>query len=633
MDKTFFKSSDGRLVKSKIDPFLYLALTSNFADFNRHSDGSFDCMVELENAFAAYKIFLATLKIAQIPIESTIYRKDFPVPFYTGKLNEAVLMALCLIPDVVKRVQLASPLIAPRARLRQFRPAAGTTVSESSGGSSTLLALIDDGCPFAHPMLKTDSGALRLRALWDQDRAPDFSALGKQPPGFGYGVEVGRTALEMHIKRNTTSNGKLKTIDQDACYSSLNYQSAFKGVSHGAHSIGMILNGNRYKPDPHNLNLFIKNHDGADPTADFLFVQLPRDVTAVPFHGARLRSILDGIRWILDKSSAQETNIVVAIPYGSMLGPHDGSGVFTKALDLLHLAALNRGKTLQIVLAAGNEYEANLHASKNMPLNDDDQVFKVRVAPESELPTFVEVWIPKSEVIKLIVEDPRGRRVNSGSAECSVVNTGWYGLNSEVTLIRIAPTKASRMNQVTAIAGDWVLFLDKSQNAVGAVHCYISKARGGLESLLRGNQARFVVPAKLTKEQVDKCYRQGSISDAITGTYSIGVGGYKSWQWVNEAEPAKYSSSGPAASGVRALGGLESPGPNVSMPCEQSPMLYGFRNAGNRAANTFRMNGTSAAASYYAARVGRDKSAETVPPDTYPSVTEIEKFRLGVRHI
>jgi hypothetical protein len=629
MDKTVFESPDGMKVKGKIDPFLYLALVTNFEDFQRHSDGSFDCMVELEAEASAHLQLLTAIGLTNVPVESSIYSKDYPIAFYAGRLNETLLFVLCLLPNVVKRIQLAAPLIAPRAKLRQFSAAIGPVVNEQSYGSATLLALIDDGCPFAHPMLRrVDNGALRLRALWDQDRSPDFSSLGNLPVGFGYGVEVGRTALDKHIGKHTLIDLGYKSVDQDACYSSLNYQSAAKRVSHGAHSIGMILSGNKYVPDSAQQSGFVATHDGADLTADLLFVQLPRDVTAVPFHGARLRSILDGIRWVLDKSSDIEKNIVVAIPYGSMLGPHDGTSLFSKALDSLILRAGEKGKQLNVILAAGNEYEAKLHAYKEMPLKSYlDQRLTVRVAPESELPTFVEVWLPKKAKVVISVYDPNRQSVGLGNAFCSIVNTGWGGLKSEVTLIRIAPTTTQQPKQVNAKAGDWQIVLTGSEQAAGSVHSYISKARGGLESLLRGNQSRFVVPSGLTPKDIASGFNKGSLSDAITGEFVIGVGGYKLWQPVNNAKPAKYSSAGPAADGTHGPTSTAPNGPSVSMPCEQSPMLYGFRNAGNRAATTFRMNGTSAAASYYSARMGSSR-----PETTYPTTDADDALRLGTRH-
>ena len=642
-----------------LDPYLYWFVASNFQDFVRRQSDRFDVMIEWSGNKTASDLGSALPNLlAQI---ASLSAQSPPIGVTSVMVDAQELKTLLELPDLVKRVQLASPLRAPRA-LRRGKSVARTILAMADKSrpqyvadrSNTLLAVVDDGCPFAHQMLWTKQ-TYRLRAIWDQDRDADFAALGEPPKEFGYGAEADRAALLAHIKAHSEGG----RVNEEACYQSLDYQAAVRVRSHGGHTLGMYLKG------PFGINPGVDALH-ANEQSDVLFVQLPRDVTNVPAHGARLRAILDGVRWALSRALPNEKTVRVVVPYGSVVGPHDGSSIFTQALDALIDEAAKAGTKLEVILPSGNDFNEALHwVCDSLDTGSSCQAM-LRLAVESELPVFVELWLPAgTQSVLISVFDPRGEEVIARSAksqsmvtptierpECAIISTGWSGEAKTLVLLRFSPT-LQVANRGSARAGDWRIQISTEEAIYQPLHAYVSKARGGLGSLKRANQSKFIGNPSSKHGRVSA---EGTLSDAATGRNSIVLGAHKPWkEWVEQPKddgkvfsllanlPADYTSAGPANGGDRSRQAKRHmPGPNYSMPSEQSAWLPGFRNAGNRSAATYRMNGTSVAASYFAALEGinLDRTQSAKLPYLLPkeftqqgilvtSVTE-EQERLGL---
>jgi hypothetical protein len=621
--------------KVKSDPFFRWADASSFSDFiirdtGQILTGRIDVLIELGNG----KNFndLRTLLGKQAKLVAAYDINQFR--YLSAALTVSELQKISNKNTCVQRLWLASPIKAPRVPIRSAKTLGGAPNAfdsndpyvnqQPSPKKKVLLAAIDDGCPFAHPLMRRSDRRLRLRALWDQDDQPDFSKIGTMPQGFEYGAVANRANIEAHIKANTATSG---SVDEAECYRSLGYMSAFRSYAHGSHSLGMILQGARYDAL---ADMQFLSGDGANDISDFVFVQLPRDVIAVPFTGARYRSILDGILWIT-KQALTDESIVVNVPYGSLLGPHDGSTIFARALDAL-IFDFEKGKkrTLEVIFASGNSYKSGQHWSVDEIQAGALSKMTLRLAPSSEMPTFVEIWLPDKAEATFSVTNPAGVPVLESitaktsaawpsvtDPQCTIIRTGW-GENSECILLRFSGT--SHLSSMTStICGDWIIGIQATKEIDLPVHAYLSSARGGLGSLRRANQSHFVNPSNPspTNGKVD---RKGTIQDAATGGKTYAIGAYKKWRFLDEDAAADYTSSGPARGGYRA-----SIGPDTSMPSETSPLRPGIRNIGNRSTTTFRMNGTSVAAAYFAGRRGN----ESHPSITDPVTAYDEQLRLG----
>ncbi|MBS0342083.1 MAG: hypothetical protein JSS56_16300, partial [Proteobacteria bacterium] len=118
--------------------------------------------------------------------------------------------------------------------------------------SDTLLAVIDDGCPFAHQRLRV-AGTIKSRvfAIWDQDTPKSPSTLpvkfGKMPPDFKYGIEFRRATsvdstgqvlgIDDWIAAHATPAGN---VDEEGCYAQAGFNSLWAGRSHGAHVLDLF---------------------------------------------------------------------------------------------------------------------------------------------------------------------------------------------------------------------------------------------------------------------------------------------------------------------------------------------------------------------------------------------------------
>jgi hypothetical protein len=130
----------------------------------------------------------------------------------------------------------------------------GLPVHAARALGKPVIAIIDDGCPFARVGLRLGAGTRVLR-LWDQNP----------------GSEWDRPALDAALAAGVVAVGPADTIDEDRCYAHLGLDLVGETFRHGAHMLGLTAGD----PDPW------RDDDAAIPPdaaaqADVLFVQLPR---------------------------------------------------------------------------------------------------------------------------------------------------------------------------------------------------------------------------------------------------------------------------------------------------------------------------------------------------------------------
>ncbi len=129
--------------------------------------------------------------------------------------------------------------------------------------------------------------------------------------------------------------------------------------NHGTHVAG-IMGGaysgpGVYKSDENNL--------GKDLGEVPLYGVAPKAEMAIAAGQLYNKSILMGVRLLIDYAKAQGKPIAINLSLGSNFGPHDGTDADVRALSDL-------GKEAIICIAAGNEGDALLHASKSFSNSD-----------------------------------------------------------------------------------------------------------------------------------------------------------------------------------------------------------------------------------------------------------------------
>ena len=152
---------------------------------------------------------------------------------------------------------------------------------------------------------------------------------------------------------------------------------------------------------------------GAPPKVHF--VQLPVSTILDTSGGALSTHVLDGIQYAIDQAEPNQS-VIVNCSYGTHGGPHDGSSMFERALyELLVFydgpasRKDNLGKTLHVVLPAGNSHLLRCHASEWLGPGREMKL-PWKVLPDDPTDNFVEIWIGDDDDVSITVEPPGGER-------------------------------------------------------------------------------------------------------------------------------------------------------------------------------------------------------------------------------
>jgi hypothetical protein len=203
----------------------------------------------------------------------------------------------------------------------------GIALPMAYSGKDVIVGIIDVGFDYTHPMYYDTSGQIcRIKRVWEEHRT------GTPPAGFAYGNEL----------RDTTAYQSMHT-DNNL-------------YSHGSHVTG-IAAGSGYKSSADG-----SRYRGMAFESDVVMVGILPD--SFQWQNTGLTDMVDGINYIYQYAASVHKSAVANLSWGSSLGPHDGSSLFSRAVDAL----TGTGKIF--VLSAGNEGDGMLHISKNFDRSD-----------------------------------------------------------------------------------------------------------------------------------------------------------------------------------------------------------------------------------------------------------------------
>jgi hypothetical protein len=528
------------------------------------------------------------------------------------RLPLQLLEALSLAPGVVV-LQLGQAL-RPRRKLdidrdpRALGPSLKAPVPVSD--AQTLIAVIDHGCPFAHPLFRSARGAAaagtRVHAIWDQDPRPEFLASsGTMPRELGSGRQVVQAQLDAWI-----AEGRALGLDDHALYERVAYRALRARWTHGAAALGVADNAK----------------------AGLVFVQLPRSSVIAPSAGAIDVNILEALIYIDRCRGPRTKRVQVLIDYGSFLGPHDGSSLFERTLDAF-LADASRNdasanpeqRCFEVVFATGNGHDKAIHASLPAGTSPErDHALDWLIPPGSEVGTQAELWIDaKALPLSVFVQVQAGlaRRIslNSRGTLPSVValgqglhavikphHRGPQGQQVQVLLCANAQARHSRRVHVELRLGSTL------SSPLHAYSVWGGRNPGVNRAIV---PPRFVLPTG--KPTAWTLNSPGSLLGSACGQspHVLLVGGFEAWAPYRRAP---YACGGPARAGRRSAQGAVPSGNDCVAVCEEQASLAGLRLNGVSATSTVRVNGTSFAAPQVVRSRANGEPLDRTPPAPLP---------------
>jgi hypothetical protein len=504
--------------------------------------------------------------------------------------------------------------------------------------SPVLFGLIDHGCPFAHPCLKTQAGTSRLLNVWYQEENTNLFAI-QSPLDWGFGASVTCEQID-----DVLNVARFKGVEDAFIYAQLGLPELQRNASHGAHMLGNLLDATS---SPSLLWDGFK--DSAPPykprelpnSPDVVFVQLPdvylQNLTRCAIAPYRLSAL----RYILDSAGPKTAKVFVPISSEDFVGSHDGTTLFEMALDAMvefAYVALDK-KELRVLISASNSLRLRSHASPGQTAVKEAK-FQARIYPANELPTFMEIWLRTGRASKGVhsigdlsiaikqksqsAAQATTLPINSGQVFANTAGKMFAGVVSmalqgqQVLLVRLPPSFTYDDHVATLPSDDWEISITSKSKKFEA-HAYIARSFQGLGGSLRSHQSQFIEPRRpnanadtlsaaddLLEEYPD--YGAGSINGIANGQHVLVIGGYRLW----DQRRSPYSGAAPARPNGR-LDISKSDYPvDFAAPSDESPSLRGIRSWGNRSGGSVRLDGASVATPFAARSAAKGQTP--MPP-------------------
>ena len=589
---------------AQLDPYLQIARQTGFVDYHPSYGAAtrLDFLLELAAGGAA------TLRAAAAGAGGILVNEahlDANSAFVTARMTLQELDGL-VAAGAIERVELAESVRHQRTlwpKDKAFDDAARTVPPfEASRSSATLAAIIDDGCPFAHAEFrKPDGVTTRVVVLWDMDPNPEFAhPQSGAPGGFFRGREVPGSQLDAWMAAATTGG----VLDEDKCYAAAGYSTVLKAsLTHGSHLLGRFA-GKSYTraggaPD-------------AAAAADIAFLQIPRRSLEAPDGGSMHACILDGLRYlrrVAEKSHYQKCIVTCAM--GSLLGPHDGTSLFERALDAF---LAEPGIPFTLVFAAGNADGQRLHAELSPDAQGKASVLWM-LPGDNEAASFAELWMPAgASGVAFTATADGATQVLAGGAFAPVgprlvaVQTG------ERLTLRYAPTRSSELQTPAGQQG--FASVQVEWTGGGTVHGYVAWGGENLGCPRSTKQTEWRAAPAATGTLV---HGGGTLLGDACGTSAaiVVAGGYVGANNAAHRARAAYSSTGPIRAAHRK-------GPTCLALSDEDSAVQGIPGPGTRSGSTREyVWGTSVAAPQVARALVNGEALPTRGASPLPPEEEV----------
>ncbi|WP_128429431.1 S8 family serine peptidase [Streptomyces cyaneus] len=365
-------------------------------------------------------------------------------------------------------------------------------------GAGVVVGVVDDELDVYHPDLRGPApvAGTRVRHLWDQNlvavagenRPPTGAALPGVIPlgGASYGVDYSAHDINAELNRPAGT----------AAYSVVRHGGIVAG--HGTHVTGIAAGNGLGSGAPAVLR-------GAAPEADLVFVALRLPEPEVPASDAA--SVLDACMYITARAQQRRQPCVINLSLGDGQGPHDGSLLGERFLDLLV-----SGPGRAVVIGSGNATGAQAHATGTVPAGaSTDLVLSYAAVPGGHMSDVIELWYDGHDRFDVTLTAPNGAVIGPVGPGSSVPVAGvGFGISGQLRSVLHAGTNGDNTISVVlnvavgaSLAGAWTLTLTGNTVINGRFHSWVDVYNSGSSAW----QPPHVDDATLTLTQLSTARR------------------------------------------------------------------------------------------------------------------------------
>jgi hypothetical protein len=536
----------------------------------------------------------AGLRFCTCRVKSEFFRRIRP----GGKLHA-----------MVRRFELGLPAGAQSAD--PHKQSALSAASARKRVDGKVVGLIDGGLAFAHANFLAGERT-RIRHFWRQDS----EGTGPVPHGFCYGHEFTGAMIEQAMRANRFGG----LVDETRVYAQFDMGVELdKRLNHGTHVLDIACGPRTVKAQvagvPPDLNA-PPSWAPADDVAsrcDIVAVQLDWDTVKDTSGGSMNVHIMDGLMYILSRCTAS-ARIAVNLSWGTQAGPHDGTSMLEAAMD--QLTALEGGR-LQIVLPAGNGYQARLHANETLSPGEE-VTLHWRGLPDDITQNFMELWLNPGATGVTIQVTPPGRdplpplawgqsgtwNDDRGRPLCALIfpEAVATGSNGTCALLAVAPTASFDETRATSPSGVWELRIVNDGPGVAVFDAYVERDDEIIGVRTGARQSHFEDKLYDTSGNPDAFVdhpgnptpirRSGTFNSIATGRRTLTVAGTRiagpSWALYSPRKPDPDAQRPQRPDVVKV--------PDTEAVSDENGILLGLKAASSRSGGVARMVGTSDAA-------------------------------------
>lgn len=346
-------------------------------------------------------------------------------------------------------------------------------------GKGVLVGFIDSGIDYAHPAFMNTEGTTRIEYIYDLSTGGN-------------------------IYNKQMINEAIKAPDPFSIVPSSD------NTGHGTHVAGIACAGGNINP----------MYRGAAPNASIAMVKAGRGVAILS------SQIMQGIRFLLDKSKELNMPLVINISLSTNDGAHNGSSLLEQ-----YIRTVSNLERVSIVIAAGNEGDAGHHVGRQLA-KTQREIFNIASDERSIVMNLYESVLPN---ISITIINPTGQSsgnivIQQGYIQGAIGRDRYdiyasgakpFELNSEIKII------LSSRNEFL-LQGVWTLEINVLNEYLGTYSIWLPVLEGlnpGTKFLEPNQFNTLGIPAT-----VDNIIAVGSYNYRTNNISSFSGRGERIWQ-------------------------------------------------------------------------------------------------------